>query len=137
MNVKNCRKCGRLFNYITGPHICPACHEKMEEKFQEVKKFIQQNGTATMRQVSEECEVETSQIELWIRQERLQFSEDSPIRVSCEMCGKMIGSGRFCPQCKDSMARKLNSAMGKGGVLVEEPQRKKTSSDSRMRFLDK
>ena len=25
MEVMNCRSCKRLFNYITGPMICPAC----------------------------------------------------------------------------------------------------------------
>ncbi len=40
MNVRNCRKCGNLFNYVSGPPICMACREKLEEKFQEVKKYI-------------------------------------------------------------------------------------------------
>ena len=137
MNVKNCRKCGRLFNYVMGPNICPSCHKAIEEKFQEVKQYIQQHGRASMQQVSEDCEVEVSQIEQWIRQDRLQFSDDSPIRVACELCGKMIGSGRFCPQCKDTMVRKLNGAMGKDGVMVEQPKPKKRgSAESRMRFLD-
>ena len=34
MNVKNCRNCGKLFNYIAGPNICPACKEEIEKKFQ-------------------------------------------------------------------------------------------------------
>lgn len=137
MNVKNCRKCGRLFNYVFGPNICPNCQEEMEAKFQEVKKYIQQHGRASMEQVSEDCEVDTAQIQQWIRQERLQFADDSPIQVPCEICGKMIGSGRFCPPCKETMARKLNSAMGLTGVMVEEPVPKKRTSDSRMRFLAK
>ena len=70
-----------------------------------------------------------------IRQERLQFADDSPIQVACEMCGKMIRSGRFCPQCKDQMARKLNSAMGLSGVMVEEPKHENKRQDPRMRFL--
>lgn len=135
MEVCNCRRCGRLFNYVSGPRICPACHDEMEEKFQEVRKYIQQHGRASMEEVSEECGVDTGQIQQWIRQERLQFADDSPIRVSCEMCGKMIGCGRFCPQCKDTMARKLNSAMGLTGVMVEKPVEKKTTTN-RMRFLD-
>lgn len=136
MNVKNCRKCGRLFNYIMGPNICPACKESMEAKFQEVKKYIQQHGKASMKQVSEECEVDTAQIQQWIRQERLQFSDDSPIRVACEMCGKMIGSGKYCQECKDKMARQLNSAMGKTGVMVEAPHPERRKTENKMRFLD-
>ena len=36
MEVKNCKKCRRLFNYISGPSICPQCREELEKKFQEV-----------------------------------------------------------------------------------------------------
>ena len=35
MNVRNCRHCGRIFNYVAGPIMCPACREKMEEKLLE------------------------------------------------------------------------------------------------------
>ena len=60
MNVKNCRKCGKLFNYVYGSAICPACKEALEAKFQEVRKYIQQHGRATMEEVSEECDVDTA-----------------------------------------------------------------------------
>ncbi len=137
MDVKNCRKCGKLFNYITGPHVCPSCKERMEAKFQEVKKYIQQHGRANMTEVSEECQVDIQQIQTWIRQERLQFADDSPIGLPCEVCGKRIGSGRFCPECKDNMMRNLNSAMGKHGVEVISPREIKKAKENRMRFLDK
>ena len=65
MNVINCRKCGKLFNYIAGNKICPMCKEASEQKFQEVKKYIQQHGHCSMTEVCEECDVETSQIQAW------------------------------------------------------------------------
>lgn len=40
MNARNCRKCGKLFNYVSGPPICMACREALEEKFHEVKSYI-------------------------------------------------------------------------------------------------
>ena len=137
MDLIKCRKCGRLFNYISGPFICTSCRDKQEEKFQQVKKYIQQNGRATINEVSEECEVEIQQIQAWIRQERLEFTDDSPIGIPCESCGKMIGSGRFCPNCKDNMMRNLNSAMGKTGAQVESPVEVRRAKENRMRFLDK
>ena len=62
MNVRNCRKCGNLFNYVSGPPICMACREAMEEKFQEVKAYIRDNAHASIPQVSEACDVSTNQI---------------------------------------------------------------------------
>ena len=43
MNVRNCRGCGRIFNYVTGPFLCIKCREEMEVKFQEVKEYIRQH----------------------------------------------------------------------------------------------
>lgn len=136
MNVVNCRKCGKLFNYVTGPYICPMCREKTEKKFQEVKKYIQTHPGCSMQMVCEDCEVDPGQIQTWIRQERLQFADDSPIKVSCEKCGRMIGSGRFCEKCKSEMSRKLNSMMTKSvEQLKNEPTHKHGDNKNRMRFL--
>ena len=42
MNVRNCMKCGKIFNYAIGRPICPACKDKMDEKFRIVKEYIRQ-----------------------------------------------------------------------------------------------
>ena len=68
MEVKNCKNCGRLYNYIGGVYrLCPECMRKLEEKFQEVKDYIEDNPRADMREISEKCDVSTRQIEQWIR----------------------------------------------------------------------
>ena len=121
MNVRNCRKCGRIFNYVVGPAICPACREAMEEKFQEVKKYVQDNRNATIPDVSEACDVDPNQIKQWIREERLQFADDSPIKVTCEVCGAMILSGRYCDKCKLEMVNNLNGAIRKPQAPAPEP----------------
>lgn len=136
MDVRNCRKCGRLFNYTTGPMTCPACRDALEAKFQEVKKYVQDNRNATIPEVCEECGVEPGQIHQWIRDERLQFADDSPIKVSCEICGTMIGSGRFCEKCKMDMANNLSGAIAKP-KKAEEPALKKSRTENKMRFLDR
>ena len=94
MEVRNCKNCGRLYNYIGGAYrLCPDCMKKLEEKFQEVKQYIEDNPRADMRDISENCDVSTRQIEQWIREERLSFSDDSPIGIACEVCGATIKTG--------------------------------------------
>ena len=134
MNARNCRKCGKLFNYVSGPPICMACREALEEKFQEVKKYIEDHRTATIPQVSEECDVSTNQIQQWLREERLQLGEGSGITLFCEKCNAAIMTGRFCEKCKNSMANQLNSSTQK--KEAPRPQPKKDSRDNpKMRFL--
>ena len=53
MNVKNCRSCGKIFNYIGGMPICPTCREAADKKFQEVKDYIREHKGCSIPEVSE------------------------------------------------------------------------------------
>ena len=132
MDVRNCRGCGKLFNYVSGPFMCPACREKLEETFQTVKKYIQDHPGVGVKEVAEECDVDAGQIRQWIREERLEFSEGS-MELGCEKCGKPITSGRFCPACKASMANSLgNVYQSQAPVKNDKPD---PSGGPKMRFL--
>ena len=134
MDVKNCRGCGRLFNYIGGGYfLCPACMEALDKKLQVVKKYIQDNPKATMTEISQDNDVSINQIERWIREERLTFADDSPIGIECEGCGAMIKSGRYCQACKDKLQKTLSDAYKTDRT---EPVRKNLRDGNRMRYLD-
>lgn len=131
MDVINCKGCGRLFNALTRTRLCPNCQAKLEEKFQEVKKYINENPGSTIDIVSEECDVSAKQIKQWIRDERLTFSEESMQGIECEQCGAMIRSGRFCDACKTKLQNELKSA-----TYIPSAEEKKANRDKdRMRFL--
>lgn len=131
MEIRNCKKCGRIYNYILGPNLCPRCMKAQEEKFQEVKQYIYDNPGVGVQEVSEVMEVSVGQIRQWVREERLQFAEGSVTDIVCESCGKTILSGRYCPQCKEAMVRQLGS--------VYQPEKKHTeesaNTKAKMRFL--
>lgn len=138
MNVRNCRKCGKMFNYVLGPMICPRCKEELEDKFQEVKTFVQDHPGTDIAEVSEQCDVEPGQIRQWIREERLQFAEDSAIMIACESCGTMIRSGRLCEKCKNQLGKDLMHAAGIDGHKKENQSQLHKVSDPRhnkMRYL--
>lgn len=135
MNVKNCRGCGRLFNYISGSFLCPVCREKMEEKFQQVREYIRENPGVGIQQVSEACDVETSQVNQWLREERLELTEGSPLMLTCMSCGNLIRCGKYCEKCKSNIANGFRSVMKGQQPTVEYPSERK-SKDNRMRFLD-
>ncbi len=135
MDVKNCRRCRRLFNYIGGQPLCPQCREEIEKKFQEVKKYLFDNRGATIKDVVENCEIEESQVRQWIREERLEFSSGVDIGVTCETCGAPIVTGRFCEKCKASMINTLSEA-GRRPQAEEPKTSKPQSRENRMRFLN-
>ncbi len=131
MNVKNCRKCGRLFNYVSGSQVCPVCKDTLEKEFQKVKKYVQENRGATIEQVVEECEVDAAQIRQWVREERLEFSGEGVTGITCEKCGMTIPTGRFCQKCKNEMTANLSGALPK----EDRSKRKDVKDPAKMRFL--
>ncbi len=135
MNIRNCVKCGKIFNYVAGKPICPNCRTTLEEKFKETRTYIKRNPNSSIAEVSEACDVDVKQIKSWVREERLSFSKDSAIGVDCEVCGKSIKTGRFCEECKGQMANELGNAY----VAEEKPVENPFARDkvAKMRFMDK
>lgn len=131
MDVRNCRSCGKIFNYIGGQPICQTCKNKLEDKFQEVKAYINEHPHAQIYEVSEETEVSISQIRHWIREERLTFSPESTVGIECESCGKIIKTGRFCDRCKESLVNTLN------GVYPTQVKKDLDGTKPKMRYFGK
>ena len=133
MDVRNCKGCGKLFNYISGPPLCPTCAKALDVKFEEVKEYVYDHPRVDMQEVSDVFDVSISQIKQWIREERLSFAEDSMIGIDCEACGVTIKTGRFCKSCKDKLAKGLQN-------LYQPPVPKQKPADPKespkMRFLD-
>ncbi len=132
MDVRNCKGCGRLFNYLSGPPLCQTCVAALDSKFEVVKEYIYDNPGVGMQEVSEELEVPIPQIKQWIREERLSFTEDSMIGLECESCGVSIRTGRFCKACKDKLAKGLTNLYPEEKPV--EPQ-KETREKPKMTFL--
>ncbi len=124
MEVKVCKNCRRLFQYIYGPELCSDCiklvsgksvaaipEEKRsmlkpllleeERKLTEIKEYIQANPTATVSKIAETFGVSARRIFDWIREDRLEFSDASyDAWFTCAKCGIKIKSGVYCINCK-------------------------------------
>ena len=132
MEVGGSKQCKRLFNYLSGPSICGACKDVLEEKFIHVKEYIREHPKEGINEVAEANEVTANQIRRWIREERLAFSEESGVGLDCESCGRLIKSGRLCPECKEKFVGTVDALYGKGNSVVE----KKHREAARMRYMD-
>ena len=135
MDVRNCRQCGRIFNYLSGPPICQVCKEKGDAKFQQVKEYVRDHPGSTINQVAEENEVTPKQVKQWVREERLQFSDDSPVVFQCETCGANIKTGRYCDACKKKQANTFEQSIAKPEPVKVEPEPQKGSDKNKMRHF--
>jgi len=118
--VRNCRRCQRIFMYVTGPQICEACKKLEEEEFEKVRAFVREFPGANIQEVSRETGVSTHLIYRFLREGRLEVSESSPIALQCENCGVRIKSGRFCIACSKRLA---NDMIRAGKSLMESYER--------------
>ncbi|MGI6084083.1 MAG: flagellar operon protein YvyF [Acetivibrionales bacterium] len=107
--VKNCRRCRRIFMHTTGPQICDACKKIEEEEFERVRLFVRDFPGATIQEVSRETQVPIQLIYRFLKEGRLEVSESSPIALLCENCGVRIKSGRFCITCSKRLANDMIS----------------------------
>ncbi|MDD6327606.1 MAG: flagellar protein [Eubacteriales bacterium] len=131
MELMNCRNCKLLFNYITGEYLCPVCKQMLEDKFEEVRRYIEDNPGKNIKEVSDNCDVTVKQLKKWVRESRLVFSDDSLVGLECERCGRMIHSGRFCNKCAGSLADSMTAAYKK-----DEAYKEKLNNVAKMRFLE-
>ena len=90
MDVRNCKMCGRLFNVLNNERICPACQKKLEDKFHEVKEYLEEHPGASVEQTATDNDISTKQIRQWVREERLILSTATEAGIVCEKCGKPI-----------------------------------------------
>lgn len=125
MEIRACKNCRRLFQYLYGPEICPDCIKSLSkessgqseesnvnpsilkstrmeaELFEKIKDYIMANPKATISDISTANDVPPKKLFEWIREEKLEFSEDSKDAwFTCEKCGAKIKSGRLCSRCK-------------------------------------
>lgn len=132
MDVRNCKQCNKVFNYIGGVPLCPECMKKAEDKFDDVKAYIYDHPKCGMQEVSDAMEVSVAQIRKWLKEERLAFSEDSEIALNCEKCMKKILTGRYCNACKKELENQFT------GLYRQEDKKhpvEKKKVENRMRFL--
>ena len=78
-----------------------------------------------------------NQIRQWLRDDRLEVTEDSPMVLTCESCGEPIRSGKYCEKCKSSMSRGFNEVLKTNHPEPAAPKPKTSGENpgAKMRFL--
>lgn len=128
MNVRNCKICGKIYNY-DGFNVCRSCRRKQEERFQKVKEFLREFPGASITEVEEATEVSSEEIMNFLREGRLEMSENSQITLDCERCGAKIFSGRFCNKCTNEMSKSLGEMARSMQPVSSKPEVKKSGKE--------
>lgn len=122
--IRNCKQCGRIFQYNGMSKICSRCHKKDDDQYQVVKEYVYDNRGATINEISEETGVDEDRILRYIRAGKLEIvGEDSSILIQCERCGKGIRTGRFCDSCIEELRKGLTGTKESNVKKKEAPVR--------------
>ena len=135
MDIRNCRRCGRIYKYDGFP-ICPNCRMEDEKDFDKVKEYLDEYPMATVNDVSKDTEVPVSKIMDFLRQGRLELTDENNIFLECEKCGKPIKTGRFCDKCAFELEQEMKGAV----VQPKKPEIKKEPKNygkEELRFIGK
>lgn len=108
MENRNCKKCGKVFRYISGYPLCKECKELDEEQYKMVREYIKEHPGTNIEQVASALNISHQQILRYLREERLEISQRSDKFILCELCGSIIKTGRFCESCKREINKELN-----------------------------
>lgn len=98
MDLRNCPRCGKMFNHMSNP-VCAACEREEEEVFKKLKEYIAEYPMCSLRELSAGTEVSVKRIMAYVREGRLEVSKGMHGEFKCDGCGKPIMRGRYCDTC--------------------------------------
>lgn len=119
MSVKNCTRCGRMFQAEDASKLCDRCRNNDEEDFKVVREYVYDNPNSNIPEVAENTGVTEEKILKFLRQGKLILKDELSMVLDCERCGKPIKSGRYCDSCTNEMSRDLRSAATKTAANIK------------------
>ena len=124
--LKNCRRCNRVFPFLSGIPICPACAQEDEKIFDEVSMYIRDNPGVPLKIVSKELNISYDKLMKYVKEGRLQIRSDKGGFIQfCEKCGAMITQGKFCKRCEYHISTVLDTSKKKLLDKMEEAEKSK------------
>lgn len=109
MNIKNCEKCGKIFNYI-GRDFCPECLGAEEQQFEMIRNYIRKHPGCDLQEVTQNTEIPVEKVLHFLREGRLTGGIDSA-DLKCESCGRPISYGKICERCQTDLGKEITKAV--------------------------
>ena len=135
-----CKICGGVMIFKgVGEYHCEECKAVDYDDYGKVRLYIEEHPGANAAQVEDNTGVSQKIIRRLLKDGRIEVAEGSKSFLRCEVCGKSIRSGQFCPECEtkvhhrmEEQQRAINKKNAKGvglGQKGDEGQRRFVKTD--------
>ena len=105
---RECKECGGVMIFKgVGEYHCESCGAVDFDDYGKVRGYIENHKGATAAQIEEAVGVSQRNIRRLLKEGRLEIAEGSKVFLRCELCGKQMRSGRYCPECEIKVHRNL------------------------------
>lgn len=105
-----CKSCGGVMVFKgVGEYRCEDCGEKEFDDYGKVRLYIEEHRGATAAEIENAVGVPQRTIRRLLKEGRLEVAENSRTFLSCEICGKSIRSGQYCPECEINVHRRMEA----------------------------
>jgi hypothetical protein len=101
-----------MYQKIAGVKICQDCMQAEEDAFRLVRNYLEENPGADMPTVAEGTGVDEAMILRLVQQGRLATLGElvMGLKVECRQCTKPVITGRYCPECTETMGQALKDS---------------------------
>lgn len=105
-----CKVCGGVMVFKgVGEYRCEECRAVDYDDYGKVRLYIEGHPGANAAQVEENTGVSQKIIRRLLKDGRIEVAEGSKSFLRCEVCGKNIRSGQFCPECETKVHHRIEA----------------------------
>jgi flagellar operon protein (TIGR03826 family) len=121
LNVDNCPRCGKVY-VINAQRLCHNCIKDIEQQYEKCVKYLRDNRSCTLQELSDATDVPIKQISKFIREGRISIKDNPNMSIDCEVCGAPIREGIMCESCRSRFVKEADK-------LAEDGQRKQQAQE--------
>ncbi len=105
-----CKECGGVMVFKgVGEYHCERCDSVEYDDYGKVRLFIEENKGATAAEIESAVGVSQRVVRRLLKDGRIEIAEGSNVFLRCELCGKQIRSGQYCPDCEIKVHRRMEA----------------------------
>lgn len=113
--VANCPRCGKVFQRNLRNQ-CTTCSTSINDQLKNGLDFLRRNYRSTNEQVCEAIGVSDLQLQVWMKEGKLQLSDYPNLNYQCASCAEPIRQHKLCVACSTRISRDIRQLNESGAV---------------------